>query len=280
MSGGTPSTFDDANWNGNIPWIKSAKLTQRYITQGERMISQKGLDNSASNIVQRNNILIATRVSLGNVSINKLDIAINQDITGIIVTDRTPDSYWTKLHLETLGSAEVHLKAYLADLQQSSKEETVEENTQTPLKTLEFLFKKFHVVAKGLTKRHDSRTTLRINDEYDIQDLLRSLMMLYFDDIRIEQWTPGYASKSVKMDFLLNREQIVVECKMTRFNHNERKISDELIVDIARYVKDARCKKLVCLIYDPGDFIENKSVLSDLEDKSNSAFSVHIYVVP
>lgn len=63
------------------------------------------------------------------------------------------------------------------------------------------------------------------------------------------------------MDFLLNREQIVVECKMTRINHDERKISDELIIDIARYAKDTRCKRLVCLIYDPGEFIENRSVL-------------------
>jgi REase_DpnII-MboI len=220
---------------------------------------------------------------------NEIEDVLNPTM---IVTRDTPDSYWTKTHLHMLENANAHLNAYLDELEDLRKEEKANteiqdevlmegtQNMEAALRRLEFIFKKFHGVAKSLMKRHDNRTTLRINDEYDVQDLLRSQMIIFFDDIRLEQYTPGYASKSVKMDFLLNKEQIVVECKMTRTNHSEKKISDELIIDIARYVKDSRCKRLVCLIYDPGEFIDNKSVLCDLEDKSTSTFSVHIYVLP
>jgi type I restriction enzyme S subunit len=85
ISGGTPSTENEDYWNGSIPWIRSAWMTEKLISSGERTISDKGLEKSAANIVPKNNVIVATRVSLGNVAINKIDIAINQDLTGIIL---------------------------------------------------------------------------------------------------------------------------------------------------------------------------------------------------
>jgi type I restriction enzyme, S subunit len=83
LSGGTPLTTNSEFWNGDIPWTRGAVLTQHYIEHGEKFISKKGLRHSSS--VPKYNILIASRVSIGNISINKIDIAINQDVTGIIV---------------------------------------------------------------------------------------------------------------------------------------------------------------------------------------------------
>lgn len=85
LSGGTPSTSISEYWEGNIPWIKSATLTDHYTTQGERFISELGLKNSSSSIIPKDNLLVASRVSVRNISINKTDMAINQDITGMIV---------------------------------------------------------------------------------------------------------------------------------------------------------------------------------------------------
>jgi hypothetical protein len=41
----------------------------------------------------------------------------------------------------------------------------------------------FHKVVKQLRSRHDKRPTLEVNDEYDVQDLLHSLLHLHFVDI-------------------------------------------------------------------------------------------------
>ena len=84
-SGGTPSTSNKTFWDGNIPWTKSAALTEQYIHKGERFITTKGLKNSSSIIIPKNNLLVASRVSMGNLSINTIDMAISQDITGVIV---------------------------------------------------------------------------------------------------------------------------------------------------------------------------------------------------
>ena len=75
---------------------------------------------------------------------------------------------------------------------------------------------RFHLVARQLRKRHDDRSTLDISDEYDVQDLLHSLLCLFFDDIRSEEGTPSYAGQSSRMDFLLKNESIVIEVKKTR----------------------------------------------------------------
>ena len=84
-SGGTPSTTIPEYWNGSIPWTRSAILTERYINSGEKYITKQGIANSSSTIIPKNNLLISSRVSIGNMSINNIDIAISQDVTGIIV---------------------------------------------------------------------------------------------------------------------------------------------------------------------------------------------------
>lgn len=210
---------------------------------------------------------------------------------GIVVTTDTPDSYWVNLRRRTLDSARVHLGAYLQELEEFLNTKTVKEDesgahvkkkraeVQGPVKDLERIFFRFHTIVKSIAKRHDNRATLEVNDEYDVQDLLRSLMKMFFDDIRPEEWTPSYASKGAKMDFLLFKEEIIVECKMTRPGHGEKVISDELIVDSKRYKQHPKCKKLVCLIYDPLGIIDNKSALKDLEESSRG-FTTQLYVIP
>jgi len=96
-SGGTPSTSNPDFWNGDIPWTRSSVLTQHYTSKGEKFITRQGLADSSSIIIPKNNLLIASRVSVGNVSINTIDISISQDITGIIINKEKIHSeflYW------------------------------------------------------------------------------------------------------------------------------------------------------------------------------------------
>ena len=58
-----------------------------------------------------------------------------------------------------------------------------------PIEPFMNIFERFHQVSRQLRSRYDGRETLFINDEYDVQDLLHSLLHLHFDDIRPEEWT-------------------------------------------------------------------------------------------
>jgi hypothetical protein len=138
----------------------------------------------------------------------------------------------------------------------------------------------FHRVARQLRFRREGRATLKISDEYDVQDLLHALLKIDFSDVRPEEWTPSYAGKSSRTDFLLKNEKIVVETKKTRSLSAAKNIGDELIIDIARYQTHPDCKLLVCFVYDPDGYIQNPAGLkNDLQSKSGS-FEVHIVVEP
>jgi type I restriction enzyme, S subunit len=85
ISGGTPSTQNNEFWNGDIPWIRSPDLDKKEINKSSQTITEKGLRNSSAKIVSKNNVIISTRVSLGKISINRIDVAINQDLLGVIL---------------------------------------------------------------------------------------------------------------------------------------------------------------------------------------------------
>ena len=67
---------------------------------------------------------------------------------------------------------------------------------EKPIETLRKFCSKFYSIARKLRNRHNSRETLDVTDEYDVQDLLDALLALDFDDVRPEEWTPSYAGKS------------------------------------------------------------------------------------
>lgn len=127
------------------------------------------------------------------------------------------------------------------------------------------IFNRFHRISRQLRSRHENRATISIEDEYDVQDLLHALLKLYFDDIRPEEWTPSYAGKSARMDFLLKKEKTVIEVKKTRQGLADKELGDQLIVDVDRYKVHPDCQKLVCFVYDPEGRIGNPDgLMSDL----------------
>ena len=117
----------------------------------------------------------------------------------------------------------------------------------------------FHIVAKQLgDHRHENRDTIIIKDEYDVQDLLHALLKIFFDDIRPEEYTPRYAGKSSRIDFLIKSEKIAIEVKKTREGLEGKQIADQLFVDIERYKKShPSCEYLFCFVYDPENLIQN-----------------------
>jgi len=85
IGGGTPDTSNPGYWNGNIPWITSADIYGLRDIRLRRKITQKGLEDSAANLLPKGNLVVVTRVGLGKIAINDFDLCFNQDSQGIIV---------------------------------------------------------------------------------------------------------------------------------------------------------------------------------------------------
>ena len=101
ISGGTPSTKEPRYWNGDIPWIRSVHLSKHYIeeTMIEHYITKEGLENSASNVVPKGSLIVATRVGIGKAAVNLIDVAINQDLTGILIDKSKLDPFFAVWYL-------------------------------------------------------------------------------------------------------------------------------------------------------------------------------------
>lgn len=87
ISGGTPSTKVEHYWTGDIPWITGADVTDNVVVSGRRWITQEAIDNSATHVVPKGAILLVTRTGVGKVAIAGADIAISQDLTGIVLKE-------------------------------------------------------------------------------------------------------------------------------------------------------------------------------------------------
>ncbi|RQO40413.1 hypothetical protein DBR39_05545 [Chryseobacterium sp. KBW03] len=145
---------------------------------------------------------------------------------------------------------------------------------------LETIFDKFHLVAKQMRQRYDDRPTLDIKDEYDAQDLLHSLLRIYYEDIRTEEWNPSYAGSSTRSDFLLKDQQIVIEIKKTRNTLKAKQLGEQLIIDIAKYKTHPNCKLLYCFVYDPEGYISNPRGMENDLNSSSSEMKVKVKIVP
>ena len=139
------------------------------------------------------------------------------------------------------------------------------------------IFDRFLLVARQLRNRHSDRATLEVNDEYDVQDLLHSLLRLYFSDIRTEEWTPSYAGSSSRMDFLLKNEKAIIETKMIRVGLTQKVLGEQLLIDIEKYKKHPDCDTLLCFVYDPQGLIGNpRGIENDLKKKERPKVEVFI----
>ncbi|MBX7044332.1 MAG: hypothetical protein K1X86_00730 [Ignavibacteria bacterium] len=173
----------------------------------------------------------------------------------------------------------IHILYSISEDIESGVIEIQTSSIRKPFENIELIIEKFDRVTKALRHRHDNRPTLDIADEYDVQDLLHSLLKLYFDDVRPEEWCPSYAGKSSRMDFLLKSEEIVIEAKMTRANLKDKEIGSQLIEDIARYKEHPNCKTLICFVYDPQSYIKNpKGVENDLN--KSKELNVRVFIRP
>ncbi len=92
LSGGTPTTSRADYWQGEIPWITSKWLGDKLeLTSGEKLVSKEAIKHSATKIVPKDSIIFATRVGVGKVGINRINLAINQDLAGILIDNENYD---------------------------------------------------------------------------------------------------------------------------------------------------------------------------------------------
>jgi len=88
VGGGTPSRENKSFWeNGNIKWVSAKHIDDIYLYNSDQSITEEAVKNSSTNVIDKDTIILVTRVSVGKMTIAKNKFAINQDLTGIVIKD-------------------------------------------------------------------------------------------------------------------------------------------------------------------------------------------------
>ncbi len=187
----------------------------------------------------------------------------------------------TKGYIRGLDTADAILCSFVNEINEYWNDDTTPITSFiSAIEKVELLCNRFHNVVRQLSHRYANRTTIEINDEYDVQDLFHALLTLYFDDIRNEEWTPSYAGACARVDFLLKQEQIIIELKKTRKSLTGKVVGEELIIDTQRYNTHPDCKNLICFVYDPEALIKNPRGLENDLTKTIDGLNVKVIIRP
>ena len=140
----------------------------------------------------------------------------------------------------------------------------------------------FLTATRAITDRKYGRPPFIIENEYDVQDLLFTIVRSIFEDAKREEWTPQKAGSSKRIDLVISSIQTVIEVKFVRDNAHARKVADELKIDFESYHERGECSQLVAFVIDPDRRISDPEQfsldLSGLRQKRDHSFNVSVLV--
>jgi len=98
FGGGTPDRENEAYWMGNIPWVSPKDMKTEYIYDSEDHISDIALAESSTKLIDTGAVLIVVRSGILKhsipVAINRVPVALNQDMKAIVPDSRLSASYF------------------------------------------------------------------------------------------------------------------------------------------------------------------------------------------
>lgn len=114
VGGATPSTKDPSNYDGGeIAWITPKDLSNyddRYISHGERNITEKGLSGCSAQLMPKHSVLFTSRAPIGYVAIADGEVCTNQGFKSVVPNENTDYLFlyyllrYNKDMIEGLGS--------------------------------------------------------------------------------------------------------------------------------------------------------------------------------
>ena len=85
IGGGTPKTSVPEYWSGEIPWlsVKDFVSVTKYVYDTEKYISELGLLNSSTKLLEKNDIVISARGTVGAMAMIPYPMCFNQSCFGL-----------------------------------------------------------------------------------------------------------------------------------------------------------------------------------------------------
>ena len=114
VGGATPSTKQPENYyDGDIAWITPkdlANYSNRFISRGERNITEIGLKSCSTQLLPKHTVLFSSRAPIGYIAIANQELCTNQGFKSVVPNEKTDYLFlfyllkYNKDKIERLGS--------------------------------------------------------------------------------------------------------------------------------------------------------------------------------
>ncbi len=171
---------------------------------------------------------------------------------------------YEKYHAEALekGADWVWKKQDLKELELGAIEDRIKKHN-TDHKKADKILAKIDIVTQVLQNfsnsvlkitrdRRKGHAVFELKDEYDVQDLIYTMLKPLFTDLVEEDPSPKVGGRGSRIDIVIPTRKVVIETKMIKeTDDNENQYIDDLKKDIESYHKHPDLEYLICFVYDP-----------------------------
>ena len=217
IGGGTPKTTKEEYWNGTIPWlsVKDFNNGQRYVYATEKSITELGLANSATKLLQKDDIIISARGTVGELAMIPFPMAFNQSCYGLrakkVVIKPVFLYYLIKYHIESLKK-NTHGSVF----------DTITRDTfsgiEVDIPTLEHQ-KQISEILGSLDDKIELNNKINKNLERQAQAIFRSWFLDYlpFNSIKPTNWKFCTLGETTKMSAGGDKPKSISNIKSTEY---------------------------------------------------------------
>lgn len=179
VGGGTPDTKNPLYWGGKISWITPKDLSgysSRYISQGERHITEAGLKHSSAALLPERSILLTSRAPIGYLAISTTPLATNQGFKSLVLhKEQYPEFYYYLLKANT---------EYIQNMGSGS---TFKEISGKVVKELSFVVPEYQEQKRiaGVLGAFDDKIELLQKQNTTLENMAKALFKSWFVDFDV-----------------------------------------------------------------------------------------------
>ncbi|KKG06386.1 restriction endonuclease subunit S [Methanosarcina mazei] len=182
IGGGTPKTSVAEYWNGDIPWLSVADFNtgRKYVFDTEKSITQLGLENSSTKLLQEGDIIISARGTVGVVAMLGCEMAFNQSCYGVRAKEQESDNNYVYYLLKDVVNK-------LKQISHGGVFDTITRDTFNEIDILLPSLPEQHAIASVLSSLDDKINLLHCENK-TLEAIAETLFRQWFVEEADEEW--------------------------------------------------------------------------------------------
>lgn len=188
IGGGTPKTSVPEYWNGEIPWlsVKDFNDDNRYVYKTEKYITQAGLEHSSTTLLQKDDIIISARGTVGEMAMIPFPMAFNQSCYGIRGKENNDQTFIYYLIKNSVRKLKAITHGSVFDTITRETFDNIE--VTVPPLTVQ---KKIAGILKSLDDKIELNNKINNNLEQQVQNLFKAWFIYFspFNGVKPNNWS-------------------------------------------------------------------------------------------